>query len=879
MKPLNSVEIRERFLKFFKDNDHKIIAGSSLIPRNDPTLLFINSGMAPLKKYFLGEETPPSKRLANVQPCIRTKDIDDVGDRHHLTLFEMLGSWSIGDYYKQGAVELAYDLLVKHLEFDPKKLYVTVYQGDPSIGLPADEESAKAWEKVGIAKDHIIRLGKDNFWGPAGDTGPCGPCTEVFYDFGEKFGPQWQPGQEFVTTSRYIEIWNAGVFMEFNKLSSAKFEPLPIKSVDTGSGLERMVMAMNNFQTVYETDLLKPFMQTGEKLLAGKNAKIESVRMLADHMRAASFIISEGVAPNNEGQGYIPRRLLRKCVAVMVSHSVKSELLVEYCKTLSKSLGDFYPVLTKNLNKTSEVILKEIREFEPVLQNGLKLVDEKLAKLTTKTLSGSDAFEIVATHGVPLEVLKNHCALKQVKVDEQAYELEFEKHRKVSREGAAKSGVGSGSDGPHVSNKFGAIEAIEKKVGDLPPTLFIGYDKLEVTEEIVKLYDKDGKEIEEANEHSNFYLVTLKSCFYPEGGGQVGDHGMGSNEDSHFDILDTFKVGKIIVHQCHMTAGILHTRDTVQMVVNAPTRLRTRKNHSATHLLNSALRRVLGTHVAQKGSLVDENRLRFDFQHPQALSPEEIVKIEELVNRWIWDNFKADVKEKSYQEAVSSGATTLAGEKYGDKVRTVSFGDSSFELCGGTHVDSTGEIGLFLVTSESSIARGIRRIEGVTGPAALQLVQERGRILKQAAETLATSSDKLLERIAKLKSSPIKVVEANPSSLVSQMQNQEEIKLPFGTALIGQLNVDSKDLKNTAEHLLQKHAFVALVAQDEQTTRILTMASKDTGKKLSAANVIKPILATINGRGGGKENFAQGGGDTSKSAKQILQDLKMNIKI
>ncbi len=869
MQKLNSEQIRSKFIQFFKERDHHIISASSVVPKNDPSLLFINSGMAPLKKYFLGVENPPLPRLANFQPCIRTKDIDDVGDRHHLTFFEMLGSWSIGDYYKQKAVALAYELLVDVLGFDPERLWVTVYKGDPKLGLPADDVSAKAWQSVGMPSSRILALGEDNFWGPAGETGPCGPCTEVFFDTGPEFGPEYQPGQEFDTTKRYIEIWNAGVFMELNKKGPASFEPLPLKSVDTGSGLERMAMVMNGVASVYETDMFLPLVELAKKAIQIDQNDHPKVRMIADHMRAASLIIAQGIVPGNEGANYIPRRLLRKCIAQSMASKQDPLLLIAIAEKSASMLSSHYHEL-KNPDALLKTIKKEIVEFGPVVENGMNILK---TKIKDHKLSGSDAFDAVTTFGLPLEIIDQYCSANGVAVDMQAYQQKIAEHKLISKTG------GSGSKGSSRSKSAQAMEQIRKSIeaNNTLKNTFVGYKNLSSETKIIALFSESGAELKQTTADQSFWFVTESTPFYGESGGQVGDRGellVGGNTITK--VTETKKINDLHIHLAEKTKSILKVEDLVTLQVEDLKRAQTALNHSATHLLHAALRQVLGDHVSQKGSLVDENRLRFDFQHPKGLTPEELTNVEGLVNKWIQADVPADVNEMNHQEAIKSGAMALFGEKYGDQVRVVAFGGDSIELCGGTHVERTSKIGLFLIQSESSISKGVRRIEGLVGNQAFKVLRQSHQTLNQACKQLNTKPDELLEKLTLLKKNKT----AKPATGFKVLEECHFALQDKFNTWVAFAESDPKSIRSTAEKAIKtkKAEIVVLFAiNEEKKCNLLFMVSDRAQKKYSAKEMIQPILKKINGRGGGKPNFAQGGGELSVSGGDFLKDLIAHV--
>ena len=865
MEKLSSLEIRKRFIQFFEEKSHLKISGSSVVPHNDPTLLFINSGMAPLKKYFLGKEEPPSPRLCNFQPCIRTKDIDDVGDRHHLTIFEMLGSWSIGDYYKEKAVSLAYELLVGRLGFDKNRLYVTVYEGSKSLGLDPDLVSAKAWEEVGIDPSHIIQLGEDNFWGPAGETGPCGPCTEVFYDCGDEFGPAWKPGQEFDTTKRYIEIWNAGVFMELNKNIDGTFSSLPLKSVDTGSGLERMAMIMNGFESVYETDLLKPILDLCLKLY---HLDMGTSRMLTDHLRAAAFIIAEGVGPGNEGQGYIPRRLLRKCIAALVKGKIEKVVFDEVIGKVIDILSPIYPKLKSNSEYVYHQINTEIADFMPIVRKGLDKIEDACEGLKGDIFPGEVAFDLVTTFGLPLDVIYSELNAKNLRLDQKSYEKAYEKHRDVSRVVKSTSGEGGASD-----------EKLGESLKGLNPTSFLGYETMEHEGQVLKIFSR-GNEVQEVNGHDEFLLVCPETPFYAESGGQSGDFGFVEAGSGRAEIVDTIKWEKIHLHKAKMVEGVMKVGEEVKLCVNKEKRIQTRNNHSATHLLHSALHSVVGKHALQKGSAVNHERLRFDFQNNKALTEEEVEKIENIVNSWIRENSAGKVEVLDYNDALKAGALALFGENYEEKVRVVTFGGNSVELCGGTHVPSTGEIGLFVITSESSVAKGIRRIEGVTGARAFQLLQKRSKILKQASKLLASKPEDIIDSISQLQKKSKEKKKATEKVSSSTVEYKENLNLILGNSakfMMARLDQDKNALKTLGDQLIDKgdQDIITLVGVEEKSVRTFVWVKKELSKKVNASDLLKKILTPIEGKGGGKPVFAQGGGSKVEGVPKMF-DLVQN---
>jgi alanyl-tRNA synthetase len=863
MKSLTSKEIREKFLNYFEKHDHLKIKASSVVPKNDPTLLFINSGMAPLKPYFLAKEEPPKPRLCNFQPCIRTKDIDDVGDRHHLTIFEMMGSWSIGDYYKELACKLAYDLLVEELGFDPKRLYFTVYAGNEEHGIPADTESIEAWKKCGVPEDHIIVMGQDNFWGPAGETGPCGPCTEVFFDTGAEYGPEYKPGGHFDDVSRYIEIWNAGVFMELNKKKDGSFDPLPLKSVDTGSGLERLAMVMNGHDSVYETDLMQPLMDISYKLLG--NDDVKKARMLTDHIRAAIFILSEGVTPSNEGQGYIPRRLIRKCVAALMARKVEKIDFSEMIKTIVDMMSDYYPQIKQSLEMVTYNLENEINDFIPTVKMGLELIEKELEtnKNSNKKFPGKVAFELVTTHGLPLDVLKTDLEDRKIELDLDEYDKCYEAHRKASRVISRKGASGD-------------QEKIDELVSSVAETKFFGYEDEKSTSKVVLLI-KDGESVENVNEGEEFLFCTEATPFYGESGGQVGDTGVAQSSLCSVEIVDTMKVGNNHVHVAKLISGSLTKNDELELSVNSDMRADIKRNHSATHLLHAALHKVIGKHAVQKGSLVRSDRLRFDFGHKKAVTKDELDQIEAITNSWIMKNSKTETDLLDYDAALEKGAMALFGEKYDSKVRVISFGKDSVELCGGVHVERTGDIGLMLITSESSVAKGIRRIEAVTGREAYKLLQERNLILRKTSDLLSAKPVDFEAKISELKKKATAKKEApkTVSAKDAKFDVEKLLEISGSKILVAQMNADAAILKDLGDQYLASgdYQVICLAGSDEKTIRAFAWVGESLTKKLRAGDLLKEVLKPVEGKGGGKPHFAQGGSPKISEIAKIFEGI------
>ncbi|MBL6989801.1 MAG: alanine--tRNA ligase [Bacteriovoracaceae bacterium] len=860
MKRLSCTQIRDNFLTFFQNNDHLKIKSSSLVPKNDNTLLFINSGMAPLKRYFLGLDTPTSPRLCNIQPCVRTIDIDDVGDRHHMTFFEMLGSWSIGDYYKEKAIELAYELLVNHFGFDPEKLYVTIFNGDEALGIGPDLESSAAWEKVGIKKDHIVPLGVDNFWGPAGEVGPCGPCTEVFFDTGEKFGKAYVPGGEFDSESRYIEIWNAGVFMELNKLADGTYDTLPLKSVDTGSGLERMAMIMNGVDSVYEIDLVKPILELVQRKYKGLGEQKE--RMLTDHIRTTTMLLSEGVLPSNEGQGYIPRRLIRKCVATLASKGVEKIDFQEIVKKVIELMGPSYP----HLQNSVEIIMHhwklETDDFLPVIKQGIKRIENQIQGLSTKVFPGEFTFELVTTFGMPYDVIENELQERGFTIDRPGFDKCYEDHRNVSRVVKKAAGVTFDQDD------------IKKLLAGISDTEFVGYRKLKTDASLLFIISQK-QAVNSVSTGQQFWIAADKTPFYAEAGGQVGDVGVIKTSVAEGKITDTIKVDGIYLHVGTVISGEIKLADVVQLEVSAKDRQNTCCNHSVTHLLHAALHEVVGKHALQKGSLVGPTRLRFDFTHQKALSGEELAMIEHKVNEWIRTNAQQKTDVMDYQKALKSGALALFGENYDELVRVVSFDGTSVELCGGTHVSNLGEIGQFVIICESSIARGVRRIEATTGAEAIQLMQQKNKILKEATSVLGVNNAQLVPRIKELRQKVNDLTKAAQKVEATDVKFLSEKKFKINEELVcvmASTDLASKKIKELGDTIIQSDQtqILCLIGIDKNAARVFTWVDKQYAGKINASKLLQILLAPIDGKGGGKPNFAQGGGSKIENVGQIF---------
>ncbi len=853
IRKISSEEVISIFLEFFKSRDHLKIEGQSLVPRNDPSLLFINSGMAPLKAYFLGQERPPAPDLCNVQRCIRTNDIEEVGDRHHLTFFEMMGSWSIGHYWKDQAIALAWKLLVEGFGYPPEKLYATVYRGDPEHGIEADTELIKHWRAVGMPDDHIVPLGKDNFWGPAGEFGPCGPCTEVFFDTGDEFGPAYVPGGHFDDVNRYIEIWNAGVFMEFNKLP-AGFSKLEMRSVDTGSGLERMVMALNGFKSVYETDLLRPLVDFTVAELGG-SASAKAPRIIADHIRAATMMLADGVKPAASGAGYIPRRMIRRAIAAAYESGNKRfdfDGLVKLAIDNAKSWNGHVPA------RRAEIVAafsREKQDFEEVLENGLTKLADAFAAANGK-VDGATAFTLFATYGMPIDTIREYVVSRGGALDEEGFQAEFRKHQDVSRN--------------QKDSESASSPAID--VEGLPDTEFVGYTHLETKGTILAIL-RDNRRVKSAAAGEEVLVITDKTSFYAEGGGQVSDHGLMVTGEARCAVIDMSKPApKIFAHKCIVRDGTLREGASAELTVDANRRRSVQSNHSATHLLHSALRTVLGKEVGQAGSLVDADRLRFDFTYGERITDEQLVRIEEMVNQAVHANYSRSERLLPFDEAVAAGALAFFKDKYGDVVRTIGFGDYSTELCGGTHVTSTGEIGLFVIVSEGSVARGVRRIQALTGQSAYEFLRGHDRVLTRIGKMLNGSPDELEGRVAALIEKSKAAAPAPSKAVSARSLAASARKLSDGTpAVIASPELPFDQLRRAAIETAQEIGGIAVLAiAADGKARVAVAVHDSRTKDISAAAILKRVLPLIDGRGGGKATLAEGAGPRVEGIAEIL---------
>lgn len=857
MRKMSSKEIRNEFLKFFKENDHMQITDSSIVPKNDPTLLFINSGMAPIKNYFTGVQKPPYPRLCNVQPCIRTIDMDSIGDKHHLTSFQMLGSWSINDYFKEGAITFAYTLLTKYIGIPKEKLYVTVFSGDEGMRLPLDQESYDCWLKVGVPENHIVKCGKeDNFWGPTSETGPCGPCTEIFYDTGD--GEKYIPGGEFDTKKRYIEIWNAGVFMQLNKNSDGTFSKLAFNSVDTGAGLERLAMVLGGYSSTYDTDLLLPIKESidSEVKKSGKNISEKELRILTDHLRTSCIILSEKVNPSNEGRGYTPRKLIRRCMMIISKNKINNFDFSEIVKFILNKYFDIFPLFKENFDFIVNEFEKEYKQFEKVLVNGLGMLEDIKSK--KNVISANEAFELVTTYGLPFDIISQYALENNLSLDEKEFNKQIEIHREKSKSS------GSNDDNKKIKDSFSILQ-------NLNSTEFKGYEVFK-TESNIEQIVKDGTFVVSASVGDEVGMVLDKTSMYAESGGQCSDVGYILGNKFKIKVNDVKKnKDGVFLHLGTVEFGEVSVGDKVSVEIDELRRKEVMRNHTAIHLLHSVLRQMYGKELHQAGSKVEDKKLRFDFNYENAIKEEEIAEIEKLVNEHIRSNIARNVEVKDLSEAISGGAMALFESKYGDKVRVVNYGDISSELCGGTHVERTGDIGLFIITSVEGIGKGMKRITALTGNEALLYVQNKISDINSISKLYKVKPENLVEKLRKELNNK-KIDKSNEQialniSEVKYLPMNSDVKL--GYVLRSEFNkkINSEVIK-LAEEI---GGVIVCICGDEKKQIILAVANK-LQEKLKANEIILKLMVTLNGKGGGNNKVATGG--TIETKDIILNKLK-----
>ncbi|HBW1953234.1 alanine--tRNA ligase [Klebsiella pneumoniae] len=865
----STAEIRQAFLDFFHSKGHQVVASSSLVPHNDPTLLFTNAGMNQFKDVFLGLDKRNYSRATTAQRCVRAggkhNDLENVGytARHH-TFFEMLGNFSFGDYFKQDAIKYAWELLTGENWFAlPKeKLWVTVYE--------TDDEAFDIWaNEVGVPRERIIRIGdnkgapfaSDNFW-QMGDTGPCGPCTEIFFDHGDHIwgGPPGSPEED---GDRYIEIWNI-VFMQFNRQADGTMEPLPKPSVDTGMGLERIAAVLQHVNSNYDIDLFRDLIASVAKVTGATDLTNKSLRVIADHIRSCAFLVADGVIPSNENRGYVLRRIIRRAIRHGNMLGAKDTFFWKLVAPLIDVMGSAGDELKQQQAQVEQVLKTEEEQFARTLERGLALLDEELSKLKGDTLDGETAFRLYDTYGFPVDLTADVCRERNIKVDEAGFEAAMEEQRRRARESS-----GFGADYNAMIRVDGASE-------------FKGYDHLELNGKVTALFI-DGKAVDSVSAGQEAVVILDQTPFYAESGGQVGDKGELKGAGFSFAVSDTQKYGQAIGHIGKVASGTLKVGDAVQADVDEARRQRIRLNHSATHLIHAALRQVLGTHVAQKGSLVNDKALRFDFSHFEAMKPEEIRAVEDLVNAQIRRNLAIETNIMDIDAARASGAMALFGEKYDDRVRVLRMGDFSTELCGGTHAARTGDIGLFRITSESGTAAGVRRIEAVTGEGAMAILHAQSDQLNDIAQLLKGDSHNLGEKVrAALERT--RQLEKELQQLKEQAAAQESANLSSKAEeingvklLVSELTgVEPKMLRTMVDDLKNQlgSTIVVLATVADGKVSLIAGVSKDVTDRVKAGELVGMVAQQVGGKGGGRPDMAQAGGTDASALPAALASVK-----
>lgn len=846
----SSNEIRAQFLDYFHEHGHTIVASSSLVPGNDPTLLFTNAGMVQFKDVFLGTDPRPYTRAASSQRCVRAggkhNDLENVGytARHH-TFFEMLGNFSFGDYSKRDAIQFAWEFLVKKMGLPPEKLWITVFE--------EDKEAEAIWlNEIGIDPKRFSRCGeKDNFWS-MGPTGPCGPCTEIFYDHGKEIagGP---PGSPDADGDRYIEIWNL-VFMQYDRSADGKLTPLPKPSVDTGMGLERVSAVLQGVHNNYDTDLFKPLIKAAAKLANTDDLTHFSLRVIADHIRSCSFLIVDGVLPSNEGRGYVLRRIIRRALRHGSKLGITQPFFYSLVQTLVDIMGEAYPELVKSQAQVEKILRQEEDQFSTTLAQGLKLFEQVVSELKSDIIPGETIFKLYDTYGFPADLTADIARERQLTLDYDGFEAAMSKQRDRSREAS------------RFNTEYTVVQESQ------PPTEFTGHknllhEKKPETGKILALY-RDGKFVDTLNAGEKGSIVLDKSPFYAESGGQVGDRGMLLiHNTAYFTVLDTIKQAHTHLHLGKLEKGSLRIGDEVIAEVDAKRRAATVLNHTATHLLHMILKQVLGEHAIQKGSLVEPERLRFDYSHSAPLTDAELRKIEQRVNEEIRANYAGIVEVSTPEEAIASGAVALFGEKYGSKVRVVHFGPS-VELCGGTHAEHTGDIGIFKITAETGVAAGIRRIEAVTGEGALRYIEKCEDEFKQK---LTQTENKIHAQEKEIQQLKDKLASVFSRDLATQATTIGNIKI-LATEVTG---LDGKALRNAMDQLKQQlgTAIIILAIVKDQKISVVGGVTADLVAKYNAREIVNMVATQIGGKGGGRADLAEAGGNKPEALAKALQSV------
>ncbi|MEE4164274.1 MAG: alanine--tRNA ligase [Woeseiaceae bacterium] len=858
---MTSNEIREAFLEFFADRDHEIVPSSPLVPGNDPTLLFTNAGMVQFKDVFLGEDQRSYKRAATSQRCVRAggkhNDLENVGytARHH-TFFEMLGNFSFGDYFKREAIRYAWDFLTGTLGLPPEKLWVTVYKDD--------DEAAAIWlDEMKIDPERFSKLGeKDNFWA-MGDTGPCGPCSEIFYDHGPAVegGPPGSPDED---GDRYIEVWNL-VFMQYDRSADGTLTPLPKPSVDTGMGLERIAAVMQHVHSNYEIDLFANLIEAIADTLGVENDGSSSLNVIADHIRACSFLVVDGVLPGNEGRGYVLRRIIRRAIRHGKKLGYDGLFFHKLVAPLAEEMGEAYPELVAARAHVEKVLEKEERRFAETLDQGMEILEDAMRDLGGKTIPGDVVFKLYDTYGFPVDLTADIARERGLGIDEAGFEAAMEAQRDRAR----------------AASKFGAAGDGSLKTDE--ESRFLGYEGTEGEGTVAVLF-KNGEPVDLLSAGEEGAVVLSSTPFYAESGGQVGDTGILVADGVLFSVTDTQKSGKANVHYGFVEQGELATGATLDAIVDAERRQAIRLNHSATHLMHAALRRVLGDHVSQKGSLVTAERLRFDFSHYEAVTPEQLREIEELVNREIRANLAGETRLMQYDDAVAAGAIALFGEKYDDEVRVLNFGDFSVELCGGTHVKRTGDIGVFKIVSEGGVAAGVRRIEAVTGEGALDWINAKQDAIGELSSALKSQPDQALQRVEQLlkrnrelekelaAARQALLTGAGGGDATAAAVDVDGLKV-LATRMDG---ADAKTLRDAVDRFKDKlgNGVVVLGSVEDGKVRLAAGVTKNNVDRIKAGDLIRPVAEQVGGKGGGRPDFAQAGGSNPEALDEALDSVR-----
>jgi alanyl-tRNA synthetase len=855
----SSAELRQAFLDYYKAHDHEVVASASLVPADDPTLLFVNAGMVPFKEVFLGNEKRPYVRATSSQCCVRAggkhNDLENVGytARHH-TFFEMLGNFSFGDYFKREAIGYAWDFLTNILQLPPEKLWVTVFD--------EDDETADIWlNEIKVDANKFSRIGaRDNFWS-MGDTGPCGPCSEIFYDHGPDIagGPPGTPEED---GDRYVEIWNL-VFMQYDRDAEGTLNPLPKPSVDTGMGLERLAAVMQGVHTNYDIDLFQQLIKSAAKITATTDLANNSLRVIADHIRSCSFLIVDGVLPSNEGRGYVLRRIIRRAVRHGYQLGVNQLFFYKLVATLAAEMGDAYPELLRNQAHVERILKLEEERFAETLEQGMRILEDDLATMQGTVIAGETVFKLYDTYGFPMDLTADIARERGLGIDHDGFEKAMNAQRSRAR----------------AASQFGSDYSANLQVEG--ETTFSGYEQLADQSRVLGLFH-EGEAVERLETGQSGVVVLDQTPLYAESGGQVGDHGRLETTSARFEVQDTQKQGAVITHIGNVTEGVLTLGESANVYVDFERRQAIILNHSGTHLLHAALRQVLGEHVQQKGSLVDPERLRFDFAHYEPVTSEQLAEIEALVNAQIRNNAMAETRVMSMDAAVESGAMALFGEKYGDEVRVLSIGDFSVELCGGTHVKHAGDIGLLKITSETGIASGVRRIEAVTGATALQWVAANEQRLQRIAGMVKSSREEAEEKIAQLQDK-YRLLEKELQQMKGKLASNQGSDLASQAVEINGIKVlaariegaDNKMLRETLDQLKNKlgSAAVVLGAVDGDKITLVAGVTSDQTGSIKAGELVNQVAQQVGGKGGGRPDMAQAGGNQPEHLDAALASV------